>query len=294
MNNQLYVGKGYIPSAANFDFAYSTPNYGNQDIVMTSVTSGVYYITVRCVSPNPLTQNITLKAEKLPFLITGVQSSSGGNIGNVTIKISGSLFTNNLTATLSKPGTTITASAIYYTNSITVYATFNLQGKPLGIYDVTLTKPDTTIAVLPQGFSIVAANNGGINNGGGINTGAGDGNAPGCDPGAAGGINSQLVTQLVMPARVFGGWVFVIQINYNNPTNSDIPAQVRTLYSENGLPVALTSAGLGSATSSLVLQLTEQNGPPGIIRAGGSGTITVYSVAPVTFPAHHFANFVLE
>ena len=294
VNNQLYIGKAYIPSAAIFDYAYSTPNYGNQDIVMTSVTGGVYYITVRCVSPNPVTQNITLKAEKLPFLITAVQSSSGGNIGNVTVKISGSLFTANMTAKLSNAGTAVTASSVYFTNSTTVYATFNLQGKPLGLYDVTLTKPDTSFTVLANGFSIVAANNGGLNNGGGTNTGAGDGTMPGCDPGAAGGINSQLVTQLVIPDKVFGGWIFVIQINYNNPTNSDIPAQVRTLYSEDGLPVSLSPAALNTAGTTLYLELTEQNGPPGIIRAGGSGTITVYTRAPVTFPAHHRAHFILQ
>jgi hypothetical protein len=294
MKNQLFIGKGYVPSPANFDYAYGTPNYGNQDIVITSVTAGTYYISVRAASPNPVVQNITLKAVKLPFAILNVQSSSGGNIGNVTIKISGSLFTNNMTAKLSKAGITINASAVYFTNSTVVYATFNLQGKPLGIYDVTLTKPDATTAVLAGGFSVVPANNGGLNNGGGTNTGSGNGNDPGCDPGAAGGLNSQLVTEMVVPDKVFGGWVFVIQINYNNPTNVDIPAQTRTLYSLDGLPVALSPQDLGTAGTSLYMQLTEQNGPPGIIRAGGSGTITVYCKAPLTFPAHHYANFELK
>jgi hypothetical protein len=223
-----------------------------------------------------------------------VQSSSGGNIGNVTVKISGSLFSNNMVAKLSNAGTTITASSVYYTNSTIVYATFNLQGKPLGIYDVTLTKPDTTMAVLPNGFSIVHANNGGLNNGGGVNTGAGNGNAPGCDPGSEGGINSQLVTELVAPAKVFGGWIFVIQVNYNNPTNSDIPAQTRILYSLDGLPVSLSQMNLGTAGTSLYLQLTEQDGPPGIIRAGGSGTITIYSRAPVNYPAHSHVHYILR
>ena len=261
---------------------------------MTSVTSGVYYITIRNVSQVPVVQNISLKAVKLPFTILTVQSSSGGNIGNVTIKISGSLFSNNMMAKLSNAGTTITASSVYYANSTIAFATFNLQGKPLGIYNVTLTKSDTTIAVLPNGFSIVQANNGGLNNGGGVNTGAGNSNAPGCDPGAAGGINSQLVTELVAPAKVLAGWIFVIQVNYNNPTNSDIPAQTRILYSLDGLPVALSQQDLGTAGTSLYLQLTEQDGPPGIIRAGGSGTVTIYSRVPVTFPGHHLAHFILK
>ncbi|MEO7308824.1 MAG: hypothetical protein ABIX01_00385 [Chitinophagaceae bacterium] len=294
--NQLFIGKGYVPSAANFDYTYSTPNYGNQDIVITSVTAGVYYITAKCASINAPSQIISLKAVKLPFSILNVQSSSGGNIGNVTIKITGSLFSNNMTAKLTKAGTTIDASAIYFVNSTIVYATFNLQGKPLGLYDVTLTKPDTTSAALANGFSIVNANNGGLITGGGINTGSGDGQQPGCDPGAASGLNSQLVTELVMQDQVLGGWIFVIQVNYNNPTNVDIPAQVRILYSEKNIKMALTPEGVAGSNGStaLYLELTEQNGPPGIIRAGGSGTILVYTKAPLTIPGHTKVYFSLK
>ena len=76
----------------NYDYRFEIPNYGNQQIVMTSVTDSVYYIMYRCVSLNPIVQNITLKAVKLPFAILNVHTNTGGNIGNVTIKISGSLL----------------------------------------------------------------------------------------------------------------------------------------------------------------------------------------------------------
>ena len=295
MRNQMFIGKGFVPSAAHFDFTFGTANYGNQQIVMSAVTTGVYYIAVRCVSPNPVVQNITLKAIKLPFAILNVQTGSGGNIGNVTIKISGSLYINNMTAQLTKPGTTLTASAVYFSNSTTVYATFNLQGKPLGIYNVILTKPDSSTAVMVNGFSVVNANNGGLNNGGGVNTGAGNGNAPGCDPGAAWGINSQLVMEMVTPEGVFQGWSFVIQINYNNPTNVDIPAQSRVLYSEQNIKMALTPSGVINGTTVLHLDLTEQDGPPGIIRAGGGGTVLVYTKTPPRgVPIHPIIYFTLK
>jgi hypothetical protein len=148
----------------------------------------------------------------------------------------------------------------------------------LGIYDVALTKPDTSIAVLPNGFSVVNPNNGGLITGGGPNTGPGDGNAPGCAPGAASGLNSQLVVEIVGPDKVLMPQLFFLQINYNNPTNVDIPAQTRTLYSDhNTVLMSLTPQGVANGTTSLYLELTEQNGPPGIIRAGGSGSILIYS-----------------
>jgi hypothetical protein len=234
-------------------------------------------------------------AKKLPFEISSVQTNSGGNIGNVTIKISGSLFTTGMTAKLNKPGTEIIASTVYFTNSTVVYATFNLQGKPLGIYDVTLSKADTAFAVLPNGFSVVAANNGGLITGGGNNTGSGNGGAPGCDPGAASGLNSQLTMELVVPELVLRGWPFVIQINYSNPTNFDIPAQVRTLYSEDIVKMALTPGQVNTnGVHSLTVELTEQDGPPGIIRAGGSGTIFIYGTSNIDVPTHTITIFRLN
>jgi hypothetical protein len=294
VRNEMFIGQGFVPTPASFTYRFETANYGNQQIVMSSTAKGVYYILVRTVTPTALVQNITLNAVKLPFAILNVQSSQGGNIGNVTVKISGSLFTANMTAKLVRGGTTITASQVYFTNSTQVYATFNLQSATLGLYDVVLTKPDTTIASLANAFSVVPANNGGLITGSGPNTGSGNGAQPGCDPGAASGLNSQLVTELIIPEKVFAGWPFVVQINYSNPTNYDVPAQVRILYNDKGLPVALTSAALDDTKTSLYLELTEQGGPPGVIRAGGSGTITVYSKAPVTMPGHTFVKFNLK
>lgn len=284
LKNEMFIAGNYLPTPANYDYRYETPNYGNQQIVMTSVTDSVYYIMVRCVSPNPLVQNITLKAVKLPFAILNVHTNSGGNIGNVTVRIRGSLYRDSMIAKLSNGVTTIYASAVYFTNSTQVFATFPLQGKPLGVYDVTLMKPDSSVAVLPNGFSIVPANNGGLITGGGVNTGAGNGNEPGCDPGAASGLNSQLVVELVVPQRVLIKRPVVILINYSNPTNFDIPAQSRTLYSEAGVKMAFTKEGVPTGTTSLYLEFVETDGPPGIIRAGGSGTIIIHSRAPDNVP----------
>lgn len=295
MRNEMYIGLGYVPTASAFDYRFETANYGNQQIVMTSVVDSVYYIAYRCVSPNPVVQNITLKAVKLPFAILTVQSNSGGNIGNVTVKLSGSLFTNSMLATLEKPGTTIYSSSVFFVNSTTVFATFNLQGRPLGLYTISLYKPDSAIATLPNSFTIANANNGGVLTGSGPNTGqSGTGTEPGCDPGAPSGLNSLLVTEVVTPEKVFVGWPFVIQINYSNPANFDIPVQTRTLYNDKQVLMALTQAGLSTGSTSLYLELAEPDGPPGIIRAGASGTITVYGKTPLDMPGHTHIKFTLR
>jgi len=292
--NQMYIGAGYVPNPANFDYKFATPNYGNQSIVMTSVNDSVYYITLRNVN-STASQNIRLKAVKLPFTILNVQSNTGGNTGNVTVKISGNLFNNNMVATLKRNSTTITASNIYFVNSTTVFATFNLAAQPLGIYDISLFKKnDSSTAILSNGFSIVAANNGGLITGGGVNGIPGNGNDPGCDPNAASGLNAQLVTEIVAPDKIFIPFPYEIQINFSNPTNVDVPAQTKIMYADNKVQLALTKAGLATGASSLYISFTEPGGPPGIIRAGASGTITVYAKAPDNTPGHTFLNYTLK
>ncbi len=284
MNNEMYIGGGFVPSASQYDYRFEIPNYGNQQIIITDVTQPVYYIAIRCVSPNPALQDITVRADVLPFAILDVHSSSGANIGNVTVKISGSLFAPGMTAKLTRGSTVIQASAVYYTNSTTVYATFPLTGAALGLYNIALTKPDETAAVLPDGFSVVPANNGGLITGSGPNTIPGDGNEPGCYPGTPSGLNSQLVVDLVVPTRVLTNRPVVIQVHYSNPTNFDVPAQTRILFSDYDVKLALTKEGVPSGTTELYLELIEPGGPPGILRAGGSGTITVYCNAPASVP----------
>ena len=56
------------------------------------------------------------------------------------------------------------------------------------------------------------------------------------------------------------------------------------MYSEGDLKLALTAAGVATGSTSLYLEFSEAGGPPGIIRAGGSGTIKVYTKSPARVP----------
>ena len=294
VKNEMYVGGGYVPGPANYDYRFEIPNYGNQQIVISDASDSVYYIMYRCVTANAPVQQVTLKAVVLPFAILNVQTNSGGNNGNVTVRIRGNLFRDSMIARLSNGVTSIDAVAVYYTNSTQVFATFPLQGKPLGVYNLSLVKPDASTAVLPNGFTIVTPNNGGLGTGGGVNTGSGNGNAPGCDPGAASGLNSQLVVDLIVPAKVVRGRPVVIVINFSNPTNFDLPVQSRILYNDENVKMAFTKAGVPTGTAALYIEFSEPGGPPGIIRPGGGGTILVYCNAPPQVPEDLSVLFKLQ
>lgn len=292
--NELYMGAYYVPTPAKYNYKFEIPNYGNQRIVMSEVNDTLYYIIATCVSPNPTVQQISLRAEVLPFALLTVNSNSGGNSGNATIKLDGSLFTSDMTARLKKGSTTIQASRIFFVNSTNAFATFNLQGAGIGLYDVVLEKPDGDEAILANGYSIVTSNNGGLITGSGPNYSSGNGNEPGCDPGAPSGRNAQLSLDLVVPERSLINRPVMIQIHFSNPTNNDIPAQTRILYTEEGLKLAYTKEDVPNGTTAMYIEIKESGGPPGIIRAGGSGTITLYTITPRTVPADPEILFKLQ
>lgn len=291
--NEMFIAGGYVPSGSKHDYKFEVPNYGNQSIVIADVSQPIYYIEIRSASPNAGVQQVQLKAVKLPFSILSVQTNSGGNSGNVTVKINGSLFTPGMTPQLVNENATIIATRVYFVNSTQVFATFGLKGRPLGVYDLVLKKGDTATAVLPSGFTIVPTDNGGLITGSGPNNGGGNGNEPGCDPGAASGLNSQLVVELNVPPTVLVRRPIMLTLNFRNPTNVDISTQTRVLYTEE-LKLALTKEGVPTGTTALYLEIAEQGGPPGIIRAGGSGTIIIYSQAPRNVPNNPVQTFKLK
>jgi hypothetical protein len=67
------------------------------------------------------------------------------------------------------------------------------------------------------------------------------------------------------------------------------------VFSQEGMPIAISAGALdGGVTSSLYIELSETNGPPGFIRAGGTGTINVYSKAPADYPGHSILHYLLR
>lgn len=103
--NELYASFEEVPTRSNFNYSFSNPNTGDQEIIIPVLSEGTYYITVygRHLFTQPINsppQPITLKAEILPFAIRTVNSNKGGNTGNVTVKIEGSKYVTGMVAKL--------------------------------------------------------------------------------------------------------------------------------------------------------------------------------------------------
>jgi 6-phosphogluconolactonase (cycloisomerase 2 family) len=285
-SNELYVRYGALPTRNSADFSFSVPNYANQEILVPEADSGYYYIGLSGVSTLTPQQQIKLSARILPFAITRVFQNRGGNTGSVTVELTGSKFGSNMMVRLEKAGQTpIMATNLIFINSSRVFVSFNLREKALGLYDVVAIKGLENTR-LSGSFTVEAGSGGGFyiggqNGVGGVSSEAG----PGCDPNAAFGLNAQVQVTVDHPATTRINRLNAMTIRFGNAGNVDIPVPTRMLYALAGAPLGFTVADLSLNQQELYLEFKEANGPPGILRPGATGAITIYTkaIAPMSF-----------
>ncbi len=140
--NELFTRFGQIASRNSFDFSFSRPNEPNQEIVVPNSQSGDYFTMARSQISVPQPQNVTIKAEVIPFGITSVSPNRVGDNGQVTITLKGARFEEGATVKLVRGATILDAANNIRIDSSTVKARFLFTNAPRGIYDVVLTNPN--------------------------------------------------------------------------------------------------------------------------------------------------------
>ena len=85
-----------------------------------------------------------------------IQPQTGGDIGTVTMRITGGGFTDGTTVNLAKSGASdIAGTSVNVQNGgTTLTASFDLAGKTQGLWDVMITYPDGSVKTLPSSFTI--------------------------------------------------------------------------------------------------------------------------------------------
>jgi len=90
-----------------------------------------------------------------PLSVSGIFPNRGGDIGSVSVVIYGNSFAQGATAKLVMGGTVIPGDPTQITELGTAATTtFDLQGKPRGVYDVVITNPSGSSASLQAGFTV--------------------------------------------------------------------------------------------------------------------------------------------
>ena len=154
--NELYVRYGDVASRGAYDFLFSNPYAPSQKITVPNTQAGFYYALARGnyvpTPPGPF----TIKAEIIPFSITDVTPSTGGNAGSVTVTVRGAKFAPDASIVLTDAsGKVITSTYAIFSNSSAVRAKLDLTSVPAGKYKIALVNADKTQAVWSQTFVVV-------------------------------------------------------------------------------------------------------------------------------------------
>ena len=142
----------------------------------------------------------------------------------------------------------------------------------LGLYKDNSFSAGADTAVLDSGFTIQQGPANGFI--GGVIPGT-------CSPGVS-EIGQLLQVVVDHPPNTRPNRTVSMTIYYENIGNVDLPIPTRFLLSTGGAPIGFTPAELDDGKTELFLEFTEASSPPGLLRPGGKGSITVYSKAIAT------------
>ncbi|RLD22361.1 MAG: hypothetical protein DRI69_01395, partial [Bacteroidetes bacterium] len=250
--NELYAKFAGMPSRADFDYAFDIPFSGSQRLIIPSLDVGTYYILGFGLSTGAANQEVELLARIVPFDILSISPMKGVADTKVTVEIKGIKLNDTETFRLRQndPWFELVAESVFEFSDNLVYATFDLLDVPVDTYSLDAIKADSSMAYVQEGFLVVGS-------------GAPDlqitAQAPGAYP------------RRSVPVKIV--------INFKNHGDVDVENAFVRVEAPYGNLVAHTLQELrnGAGQSILDVPIIEENGPPGIVRPGASGTIEVYA-----------------
>jgi RHS repeat-associated protein len=260
--NELYVSFGTMPTRSQANYRYSQAFAANQQITIPTTQAGSYYVLVYADSVPSGPETYSLTASLVPFSITAVNPGQVGT-GMATIEIDGAKFDGGTTFQLLGPtGTVVNDQSIQLQDSSTAFVTFDLTSSPTGTYDVQATQADGATTKLSQALNVVTA------------------------------LPTNLQVYLSTPSGVLSGHPGVVTVTYANQGNTDLPAPLLALTSDNALLELPDQSSFNSSTVQFLG--IGPRGPAGILAPGAQGSITI-SFQPTTTAVGTVINFtVLE
>ncbi len=186
-SNELFTKFNSIVSRADYDFQGTRPGEADQENVVPESGDGQYYSLVTNdfipssfgndfrkapdktkqvpdAKPDETSlgsgQNITIKAEVLPFSVRSVSPDRAGNEGFTALEISGAKFQQGATVVLRAQDGSVVSTYRTAVTTNTIAAIFDLRGAAVGFYDVVVTNPDSQSAELQNAFEVIQGGGG--------------------------------------------------------------------------------------------------------------------------------------
>jgi RHS repeat-associated protein len=238
-NNELYVRYGDMPSRSEFDYSFPNAFAPDQEILIPNTQGGTYYV-LAYGDQVPEGGAYSLTADTLEFSLLGLSRDSGSNKGQVTLTLTGAEFSNQTTAKLVGPdGTEIKASKVTWKDETQLWATFDLQGQNLGLYDVVVADGEEQ-ARLDDSFTV---NDGPV---------------------------GELAVSLINPPAVRPGQTGVVTVAYTNTGETDLVYPLLQITADNA---ELRFRNRDEFTKEPIHFLgLDSDGLTGVLAPGSSGT----------------------
>lgn len=241
--HDLFLRHGNPPTGFDHDAYSQNALSSNQKAVIRSTKSGTYYLGIESSGTGEETYEVEVLVKIAVFEILSISPIRAAPLGNVTILFSGTLFGNNLQASLlndTDSNITHSAQALYWFNSEEVFATFDASSLPPGTYSVQLMNTKTNaVTRLNSSFQVGE------------------------------GIPGQLSVVVRPPRPLRAGTIGTLEIYVRNSGNTDILTPLLTLQSEGN---ALFQNARDSFSSESAPQIsffpTASNSPGGILPPG--------------------------
>ncbi|HAA10687.1 MAG TPA: hypothetical protein DCE41_02925, partial [Cytophagales bacterium] len=145
--NELYVQYGALPERFRYDFTDPSPPGGNRTVIVPELATGTYYGLAYGQENGGGDQTMELEIVAVPFDLYTVNTNEGGNTGIVTVRLDGTKFEPGMEVRFEGDSLpTLISHYQEYRDPAHLYASFDLQGMPLGSYDVVLEKTDGALA----------------------------------------------------------------------------------------------------------------------------------------------------
>ena len=244
--NNIFVTHNGVGDNLNYDYSTIEQFTANPELYIPSTQLEYYGVNVIGSTPVGNEQSIMLQADILPFDLRNISPTYGGNTGKVTIELTGSKFSVDMTAKLYNAEETIMADTVYFQSFYKAYATFDLTDKPLGMYSIGISSLCEGDAYLENAFEIRQ------------------------------GEPERLSINIIYPNSPRPNRNIIMMLEFGNTGNVDITAPVIRLTSVGGSWIALTSEGLVNHETDMLIPLQIDGAPQGVLRPGSYGIINIF------------------
>jgi hypothetical protein len=254
-NADVFVAYEAIPTRSRFDARSASSAGARQSVRIAGTQPGCYYVLVYG-DYTAGTQPYEITAAQLPRAVTGIAPHSGGNVGTVTLAITGTQLPLKPAARLVSGDEVIPASRIYPDGPAGFHATFDLRGRGTGVCDLEVGQPDGVCTTAENAFTIRP------------------------------GVGADLQADLVVPSPVRLRGPFTMAIEYLNAGDIDMPSPLLHVIGPNDVAYGLTPDKVDAEGDIMVLGYSA-TGPAGILRPGARQRIELYCTASSSPKAHY-------